>query len=99
MIKKSLFRAAIAVSILSLSGATAAYSQATDGNIVGNVIDSSGGAIPNAKVEAENIATDVKTEVTADSAGFYRADNLLVGTYKLTVNAPGFARRWLIMSR
>ena len=91
VVKKSLFRTAVAVSFLLLSAVTSAYSQATDGNIVGNIIDSTGSAIPDAKVEAENIATGVKTQVTADGAGFYHADNLLVGAYKLSVNAPGFA--------
>ena len=48
-----------------------------------------GAAVPNAKVEAENIATGVKATTTTNENGFYRFNNLLVGTYKVTGSAAG----------
>ncbi len=67
------------------------YAQFT-GNIQGVVEDPSGGAVPNATVHllyvANNITRDTKTGV----AGDYRFVSLAPGSYKLTVEAPGFAR-------
>jgi hypothetical protein len=68
-----------------------AFSQTQDGNLVGSVLDSSGAAIPNAKVEVENIATGIKSTTTSDATGFYRVNNLLVGAYKITASAPGLS--------
>ena len=90
MFQKSL-RTAIAVTFLSFLGVTAAWSQATDGNIVGSVVDSSGAAIAKANVETLNLATGIKSQTMTDGQGVYRAENLLVGTYKVSVTAAGFA--------
>ena len=76
---------------LSLLASSLMFGQATDGNIVGTVTDASGAAVVKASVEADNIDTGVKTGASTDGAGFYRLDNLLVGNYKVTVTATGFA--------
>jgi hypothetical protein len=68
-----------------------AFSQTQDGNLVGSVLDSTGAAIPNAKVEVESIATGVKSTTTSDATGFYRVNNLLVGAYKITASASGLS--------
>jgi hypothetical protein len=65
-----------------------ALAQVQDGNLVGSILDSTGAAIPNAKVEAENIATGVKVTTTSSADGFYRLNNLLPGTYRVTGSAP-----------
>jgi len=87
---KSLIRIAIVVSVIFLA-ALAMYAQATSGAITGSILDPAGSAIPNAAVSVENQATGVKAPVMSDGAGVYRAPNLLVGTYKITASAPGFA--------
>ena len=69
-----------------------AFGQATDGNISGTIIDSSGGAVAKVQVQAENNATGVKSTTSSDGSGVYRVDNLPVGTYKVTASAPGFAQ-------
>jgi len=66
------------------------FGQAADGNVVGTVVDASGGAVPNADVELANIATGVKTTSKTDASGGYRFGNVLVGTYNITVTARGF---------
>src|SRR2546430_6271659 len=68
-----------------------AFGQAQDGNLVGSILDPAGAAISYAKVEAESIATGVKTATTSDVSGFYRFNNLLVGAYRITASASGFA--------
>lgn len=67
------------------------FGQATSGELVGIVRDSSGSAVPNASIVAANEITGTKLSVVADSEGEYRVANLLVGPYSLTASAPGFA--------
>jgi hypothetical protein len=76
--------------VAALFGGTA-LAQIQDGNLVGAVVDATGAAIPNAAVEIENVATGVKTAAAADAAGFYRFNNLLVGTYRISASANGMA--------
>src|SRR5712692_8671212 len=68
----------------SLSG------QGERGTLNGTVTDPQGAVIPSATVKAVNIATGVDTTVSTTDAGVYRISLLPPGTYKLTVNAPGF---------
>src|SRR5262249_47437062 len=75
-----------------------AYAQVQDGNLVGSVLDSTGAAVPNARVEVENVATNVKAATMADASGFYRLNNLLVGTYKVTASAAGLAPSTRVVS-
>src|SRR5229473_3572961 len=67
-----------------------AFSQATDGNVVGSVVDASGAAIPNTTVTITNLATGVKSTATTSANGEYRFNNVPVGRYNLTANAAGF---------
>jgi hypothetical protein len=67
-----------------------AFSQATDGNLVGSVMDSSGAVIGKASIEALNVATGVKYSTQSLGDGTYRINNLPVGRYDVTVTAPNF---------
>jgi hypothetical protein len=67
-----------------------AFGQATDGNVVGTVVDATGAAVPNAGVELANVATAVKSTTKTDAAGEYRFGNVPVGKYNITVTAQGF---------
>jgi Carboxypeptidase regulatory-like domain len=77
------------VGLMALSSGLA-YGQATSGNIVGTVIDSSGAAVVNAEVVATNVKTGVSAATKTGSSGEYRFDNLLAGTYRITVKSSGF---------
>jgi protocatechuate 3,4-dioxygenase beta subunit len=66
-----------------------AYGQAIDGNVVGTVLDSQGAAVAGAEIAATNVATNVVASTKTNSAGEYRFDNLLVGTYKITAKMTG----------
>jgi hypothetical protein len=83
------------VSCLLLTAALAGqlFGQAAAGNITGTVVDASGAAVPKAKVDLTNAQTGVVSSTITDTSGVYRVSNLLVGTYNLTVNAPGFTNK------
>jgi hypothetical protein len=68
-----------------------AMGQATSGNLVGTVKDSSGAAIPNASVTVVNEATGVSTQVVSNGTGDFRVQNLLPGAYDVKVAGSGFA--------
>src|SRR5258706_13336034 len=72
-----------------LTGTT--FGQAQDGNLVGSILDASGAAVPNAKVDIENVATGLTATTTTDDIGFYRFNNLLIGIYRITGSSPGLA--------
>src|SRR5437879_5791598 len=76
-----------ALSLFAVQG----YAQVTGATLSGTITDPSGGVIPNAQVSVRNTATGVAREVTADTAGFYSAPNLLPGSYEVTVTSPGFS--------
>jgi len=69
-----------------------ALAQDIVGRIVGTVTDSSGGTVPDVKVTILNEATQASREITADKNGYYVADELLVGTYTVTAEKPGFKK-------
>jgi hypothetical protein len=66
--------------------------QTTTGTITGTVTDPSGAVVPNSKVIVTSEAEGSTREVTTSSSGVYTAPNLTVGTYRVRVNAPGFAQ-------
>src|SRR5205085_9988170 len=70
--------------------ARCSFGQATDGNIVGTVLDASGAVVVGANVELANVDTGVKSATTTDASGSYRFGNVPVGTYTITVTATGF---------
>jgi len=59
------------------------------------ITDSTGAAVPAAKVQIANVATNVQTGVTTNVDGTYQAPSLPAGTYTVAVSANGFktARR------
>jgi hypothetical protein len=76
----------------ALLGALAplSFGQALDGNIVGNVVDATGAAVPNVSIELQNMDTGVKLTGKTNASGEYRFNNILVGRYKVTASASGF---------
>jgi Carboxypeptidase regulatory-like domain len=67
-----------------------AYGQATDGNIVGTVVDSQGAAVVGAEVSAVNVATNTTATTKTNESGQYRLDHLLVGSYRISAKMTGF---------
>src|SRR5262245_3613906 len=77
---------------LCLLGALLAFPQTNNGRIEGTVQDSSGGAVPGARLTVTNVKTQRKVECTAGSQGEFVLAPLPPGTYKLTTEAAGFRR-------
>ena len=57
----------------------------------GTVRDSSGAAVVGSKATLRNSNTGQSRSVTTDSQGFFRAEQLAVGTYEVGVEQQGFA--------
>src|SRR5712692_6283193 len=79
--------AVFAVLFILVAGLSAQEFRAT---ISGHVFDSSGSAVPNAKVQAVNVATNETLTATTEAAGTYTIPFVRPGVYKLTVSAEGF---------
>src|SRR5256884_6840959 len=89
--KCGLLKFSIAMLLLGLCIlSSAAKAQVLYGVLTGNVTDPSSAAVPDAQVEALNMATGVSRQTTADSAGIYRFAELQPGIYKVTVSAASF---------
>lgn len=90
VIRLTLLLALAAILPLSVANAQTLY-----GSITGNVTDSSGAAVPNAKVEVRNDATGLVKSILTDERGGYTMSDLLPGTYKVTFSASAFSSRVL----
>src|SRR6185437_15821878 len=66
---------------------------ASAGALVGTVTDASGAAIPGAKLELKNTATNLVQSQRSNASGAYTFSGIAPGTYTLTVSAPGFQSR------
>ncbi len=80
-----------------LLAATTAYvapklqaQSANFGGIAGTVTDTTGAIIPGAKIVAKNVASGTTLDTTTSSAGTYKFPSVPIGTYDVTVSAPGF---------
>lgn len=82
------FRLALALLLCAL--ALPAWTQATTGNVVGTVKDTSGALVQHAKVSAKNVDTGVVVSTLTDKDGLYNIRFLQVGRYTVTVEAKGF---------
>ncbi len=76
--------------LLLMGGGNALLGQATSGSISGFVTDSSGAAVPNAKVTVSNEATGIATEATTDNSGLYNVTHIIAGQYSVKVESTGF---------
>ena len=66
--------------------------QQDTGVITGAILDASGAPIANAVVEVKNAGTGIVLRVKAGAEGSYTTPPLRIGTYSVTVEAPGFKR-------
>jgi hypothetical protein len=67
-----------------------AYAQSNQGSLAGHVTDSTGAAIPHAKITARNLDTGIETTGESAEGGSFRFPALQLGTYDVSVSMPGF---------
>src|SRR5260370_27731922 len=89
MMKHYCCLAAVSAVLLSLS-VPRLTAKAVYGRIVGTITDSSGAAVPNAKVTINDTGRDVTVSTVANESGNFTQRYLIVGRYRLRVEAPGF---------
>ncbi len=69
----------------------AAVAQTSRGALTGTVTDSSGAVVSNGTVKITEVATGLTRQTTTNASGIYRFDAVDLGTYTVSVQAPGFA--------
>ena len=91
---KSRYASALAVlftaSLLLFVGVTNASAQTSRGTVTGVVTDPQGAAVAGANVTLLSGQTNQSRSTTTNDEGIYRFDAVDLGTYDITVTAPGF---------
>ena len=70
---------------------TNAQSSRVGATLEGTISDSSSALIPGATITLRNTETNQSRMAATDDDGFFRADQLAVGTYEVRLEHPGFA--------
>ena len=76
---------AVALTLLPCTANAAAQASRVAATLEGIVRDTSGAVIPNSKVTLRNPLTNQSRTVTTDEQGFFRAEQLAIGTYEVRV--------------
>ncbi|MGC2794881.1 MAG: TonB-dependent receptor [Candidatus Sulfotelmatobacter sp.] len=84
-------RRSLCLALLVLFSAACALAQFSS-SVQGTVQDQSGAGIAKAAVRLVNVATNFAQSTTSDEAGNFRFVSLAPGSYKVTVEATGFAK-------
>ena len=83
---------ALAAAIVASSFVPRAHAQATTGDVVGTVVDSTGSAIPGATVELTNVDTHEKRIVVTGDSGQYTFTLLKPNRYSIAISRTGFKK-------
>jgi hypothetical protein len=86
-----LLKSGIVLSLFLLCAVCVRAQQTVSATLAGRVQDEGGAVIRGATLTATNLETNQKHTATTDDDGRYRFPYLQVGTYKLSIEAQGFA--------
>jgi hypothetical protein len=91
---RHVIRSAAALAVIVALGAipSIAAAQAVTGTLLGNVTDSSGGAVPGVTVTATEAGTSVSRSTVTNEAGRYIFSSLVNGRYTVTAELQGFKK-------
>jgi hypothetical protein len=86
-------RFAVALAALAVMQPVTAWAQAAGptGEIVGQIVDSTGAAVVNAPITVRSADTNRVRHATSDSTGRYAVSQLPLGTFEVVVESSGFA--------
>jgi len=70
---------------------SAGRAQSAGGTLQGVVQDATGGRVSTAKITVQALQSSVERQISTDTRGEFRLDNLWPGPYRVIVNAPRFA--------
>ncbi len=82
----------LVLSVLLITGGRLFAQGGATGTILGTVTDSTGAVVSGAKVTVINTATNSAYKTVSTSSGDFDAPSLSPGSYKVTVEAPGFEK-------
>ena len=83
---------ALVVSAALILIPSTAFAQAVTGTLLGNVTDTSGGAVPGATVTATDVEKNTSRSVVSNEAGYYIITSLQNGTYTVDAELQGFKK-------
>ena len=89
----------IVAAIVPLLFSVSLFSQAVNGTIVGNVTDTTGAIVTNAKVTITEQATNVSHSANTNESGNFTFADVPPGNYSVGVIMTGFKRRSAGMCR
>jgi Carboxypeptidase regulatory-like domain len=94
MIERTRWKQLIGLGVFSLLMwmCQAAAGQAVNGTLLGTVTDSSGAAVPNARVTIKQISTNSTHEALTNGSGNYTFPDLRPGAYSVTAESTGFKK-------
>lgn len=82
----------VRIVVLLLVWTAAAYSQATEGSILGTVIDASGAPVSGARIEVTGVKTGLRRITLTDASGGYVVSALPIGLYTVSAEQTGFKK-------
>jgi len=83
--------ASVVVLVLILLASPWSAAQVLYGTLAGTVTDSTGAVVPKALIKAVNTGTGLVFSATTNNDGTYSVNNMLQGTYDVTISASGFS--------
>ena len=90
-VRRAVVETAISSALLLGGPNASAQASRVAASLEGTVSDSSRAVIPQATIALRNTLTTQSRAIRTDDQGFFRADQLAVGTYEVRVEHPGFA--------
>jgi hypothetical protein len=84
------FRFLVLLLAIAVSTLPSSFAQTSQGQISGQVTDSSGGVLPGVKVTIENLGTHAQRVLETNQAGDYVAPGLDAGVYSVKVETKSF---------
>src|SRR5471032_1853476 len=83
----------LCTALIAMVSTVAAYGQGVStSSLSGTIVDSSGGVIPGADVNAKNADTGVEYHTVSDDKGVYQLPAMPPGKYTVTVSLMGFKK-------